>query len=588
MAINNSNAIFDGMVSFSGGQDAARNPVLLDDDQCQFAENVVFRGGKASTRPAFRTMTLNFTNNIEYDETGGHGGANPVGSEDAFKQGLFQTACFYDPSLQVDCFVVSIGGRMFQVVPHAASADVTELFLDKTNHATHSIAYMVQADRFLVIQDGENTPIIFDGVTARRAGADEIFTGTFMAYGLGRIVLVGKNFRDIYFGDLYGSQPGEPGASVLKFTETTFLSEGGAASLPFTMGHAKGAIFFPEQDTTMGQGELLVFAEKGMASFFLDLPREQWKTSKFQAMALIDIGATGHRTLTPVNSDIWFRSSDGWRTYRQARAEAKGWFQLPLSAEVSNYVDVETPEMLYLSSSIHFNNRLLATSTPVPNQGKPYHAGVLSLDFDILSSFGQNVHKPSWDGHWNNDGLRITQLVEGNFNGPHRAFAFGIDNDGFNCLYEIRDDQTKDTIGPITSSIVPKSFTFQEYFNEGKLEGGDIWFDEIRDTTTVEVWFKPDEYPEWVPWMIDTQDPIDPLTPIGIVGQIVNGQPTLRDGFRPRRSLIKPRRAIDPTTKRELYRFYELHQKIEWTGNASINRIRLTQDRETEKAKATR
>src|SRR4029077_13879933 len=131
----------------------------------------------------------------------------------------------------------------------------------------------------------------------------------------------------IYFGDLYGSHIGEPGASVLKFTETTFLSEGGAASLPFTMGHCKGLAFIPEQDTSMGQGQLFAFAEKGAASFFLSLDRTQWKTSQFQVMALIEIGATGDRNITPINSDLWFRSKDGWRTYRQARSEAKGWFQ---------------------------------------------------------------------------------------------------------------------------------------------------------------------------------------------------------------------------------------------------------------------
>lgn len=580
------NKEFDGMYSFSGGQDFGRNPILLDPDQCQNIENAVCRGGKLTTRPAFRKLTLNFTNNIEYDETGNHGGANPVGTQDAFENGLFQCACFYDPSLETDMFVVSIVGRLFTIVPHGTTADVTELYLDQQNRSNIPMAYMVQADRFHVTQDGENAPIIFDGVVARRAGPNEIFTGTIMTYGLGRIVLIGKNFRDIYFGDLYGSHDGEPGASVLQFTETTFLSEGGAASLPFTMGHAVGAIFFPEQDTTMGQGQLLIFAEKGMASVFLDLPREQWKTSKFQAMALIDIGGTGNRTLTPVNSDIWFRSTDGWRTYRQARAEAKGWFQLPLSTEVSNYVDVETPNMLNLASSIHFNNRLITTCTPIPNQGKPYHNGFLSLDFDVLSSFGQAAHKPSWDGHWS--GLKTTQLVEGMFAGKHRAFAFGLDSDGFNAFYEINEDETKDSSGPITSSVVPRSFTFNEYFNEGKLNGGDVWFNSVRDNTTVEAWFKPDDYPEWLPWMTNSHYPIPQLTPIGIAGQISGGMPTLRDGFSPRRSLGKPDVQTDPTTKRDLKLGYEFHTKIQWTGNASINRFRVASDKIVEKAKATR
>src|SRR5947207_9233547 len=106
--------IYDGTVSWAGGQDAGRNPVLLNDNQYQFGENVVCRGGKLTTRPSFRKMTSNFVNNIDYDETGGHGGANQVGSQSAFQNGLYQGALYYDPSLELEMFVVSIGGRLFQ------------------------------------------------------------------------------------------------------------------------------------------------------------------------------------------------------------------------------------------------------------------------------------------------------------------------------------------------------------------------------------------------------------------------------------------------------------------------------------------
>src|SRR5207244_3037258 len=121
-----------------------------------------------------------------------------------------------------------------------------------------------------------------------------------------------------------------------------------------------------------------------------------------------------------------------------------------LSTEVGNYVDVETPSLLDLASSIHFQNRLITTTTPIWNNGRPYHNGLLSLDFDVLSSFGQ-TQKPSWDGHWS--GIKIVQLVEGIFEGKHRAFAFGFDDDGFNALYEIDFSHTTDSSGTIVSSV---------------------------------------------------------------------------------------------------------------------------------------
>jgi len=577
--------VYDGVTSFAGGMDAGRNPVLIDADQCQSIENGVCRGGTLSPRPAFRNLTINFTNDIEYDETGNHGGANPVGSEVAFTTGLYQGALYYDPSLISEMFVVMVGGRIFQVVPRRTTADVTEINLTTQNRANIPIAYMVQADRWVIIQDGESGPIIFDGVVARRAGVNEIFTGKEMAYGMGRIVLVGKNERDIYFGDLYGSHEGEPGGSVLQFTETTFLSEGGAASLPFTMGHCHGLAFIPEQDTSMGQGQLFAFADKGAASFFLDLDRTLWKTSQFQVMALVDIGGRGHRAFTAVNGDIWFRANDGWRAYRQARAEAKGWFQLPLSTEVSNFVDVETPSLLDLASSIHFNNRLLTTVTPIWNQGRPYHNGILSLDFDVLSSFGQAAHKPSWDGHWS--GLQVTQLVEGRFNGDYRAFAFGLDDEGNNALYEIDDTATEDTSGPITLTVVPKSFTSNQYFNEDRLLDADTWFEGVRENTTIQSWFKPDDYPDWIPWRTSDHYPLPQLTPIGAPGALANGSPTLREGFMPRRGFGIPKCGTDKSTARDFLRGYEYHVKLSLTGNAGINRFRISTLNTTEKSKST-
>src|SRR4030095_15159026 len=60
------------------------------------------------------------------------------------------------------------------------------------NHSHMPIAYMVQADKYLIAQDGISKAIIYDGKKARRANLEgdsdstEIPTGTMMAYGMGR------------------------------------------------------------------------------------------------------------------------------------------------------------------------------------------------------------------------------------------------------------------------------------------------------------------------------------------------------------------------------------------------------------------
>lgn len=579
----NKGLAFDGVTGWQGGMDGGKRGNLIGADQYQEGENVTCRGGNLRTRPVWKKLPLTFENELFYDVAGGHGGNDPlIDTQSAFNEHLFQGALYYDPPNDEAMIVASIGGRMFKLVPRRTSFQVTELNLDKQNRRNIRAAYMVQADRFLLIQDGESSCIIYDGVSARRATQKEIPVGTMMAYGMGRVVLVGKNQKDIAFGDLYGSHEGEPGDSVLQFTETTYLSEGGAASVPFSMGHIKGLFFYPQQDTTMGQGELIVAAEKGMASFFLSLPREQWKNSTFQRMALLDIGGRGHRAFTPINGDVWFRAGDGWRMYRQARAESRGYAQLPMSTEVGKYVDKETEALLYLASSIRFNNRLITTSTPIPNQGRPYHNGLLSLDFDVLSSFGQ-AKLPSWDGHWS--GVKVTQLVEGLFDGVHRAFAFGLEDEQ-NVIYELVENETEDSVGPVTSYVIPRTFNFNSPFNETDLLDQELWVEGVKANTTPTIYFKPDRYPTWVPW--NSAVSMSVINPIDGADSIA-GIPTRNDGFKPRLASSTPLAGADTfSTNRELKRFYELDLRIEWEGYMEIKQLRIQGRTQVEQATSTR
>lgn len=572
MPIQDQQRIYDGVDSWASGMDGGKRGNLIAPDAYQEGENVVCRDGTISTRPRFRTLDPANLNNIWYDANGDYSTTPGTGTSTilAFLSGLYQGSLYYDPPNDEAAIMTMIGGRLFKLVPRPRFVEITEIVLPRQNRGNIPIAYLAQADRFLLVQDGESSCIIYDGVTARRAGKDEIPVGEIMVYGMGRVVLIGKNRKDILFGDLYGSHTGEPGDSVLKFTETTFLSEGGAASIPFNIGHIRGAAFMPQQDTTTGQGQLLVFAEKGMATFFLSLPREQWKQSQFQALALIDIGGMGHRAIIPVNGDVWFRSQDGWRAYRQAHAEARGWFQLPLSTEVGKWTLADTQNYLPYASGVRFKNRLILTSTPIPNNGRPYHNGLLSLDFAVLSSFGQ-AKKPSWDGHWS--GIRATELIEGNFNGVRRAFAFGLDEFGNNVLHELVEDAVEDTNGPVQSYVIPRTFNFSAPFNESKISDFDIWQENVKTNTYMSISFRPDRYPKFVPWNPTQQIPV--AMPIHNADTIV-GLPTVAPGFTPRLGIGTPLVDSDLlSTNRDLKRGYEVDMKIGWTGNMSIKQARF-------------
>lgn len=529
--IQDKNRIYDGWLSLEGGVDAGRAPELIDVNEAVSAENMTFRGGKPGTRPGFRIINETF-------EPMGHDGdpgqvwcyatphldvrqhlqgeyANPndvrfeeswfrnQNSEYIYRHGVFQTAMAFSPhNKSADCIMALIGGRLFKITP--GHPDITEASVDEfiitdtegpqlRNREDSTIAYMAQGDKYLFAQDGDSRCIIYTAGGARRAKLNvsrdntEVPVGTIMAYGMGRLCVV-VNERDIAFGDLFGSHDlPDPADSVPFFTERNFLTGGFDAAIPFNQGNVTGLAFFPQLDTSTGNGQLLAFAERGAAAFFLNLPRELWQTSAFQILALLTTGLRGHRSISVVNEDLWFRSDDGMRSYRQARSEPSGWAHIPLSTNVRQFLENDTDWMLKYTSAIYFDNRIIVTTSPIPNQGKPVHGGMVVVDFDILSSFGKQLaSKPAWEGHWTfPQGIQVIQLLTGIFNGVTRAFAFCL-VDGQNQLFEISIDD-KDDWGEqlIPWELVSRAFDFSKLtqqsspFSEVELYGGDIWLKDI-------------------------------------------------------------------------------------------------------------
>jgi hypothetical protein len=536
------NRIYDGWVSLEGGVDAGRMANQLDPNQVQSAINVSFRGGNASARPGFRRLDQKFPALAKqiyvYDQpltaapehwphdpwdwfhpsfnvkiVGEYAvkfNDNPdltLSSQDVYLNGKMQCAIAYSPHNGEDCIVAMIGGRMFKIVPGVNDAQVREIRVrsgkdekEVRNAKDFPIAYMCQADKWLIVQDGQSAAIIYDGTIARRSVTNtdvdhtEIPTGTIMAYGMGRLVVI-VNERDVAFGDLYGSHNlPDPADSVILFTERNFLAEGFDAAIPFTQGIATGAMFFPQLDTSTGNGQLMVFAERGAASFFLSLPRELWKTSQFQILSLLTTGLRGHRSISVVNEDLWFRSDDGMRSYRQARSEQGGWAHIPLSNNVKQYFGNDSDRMLKYASSIYFDNRIITTTSPMWYQGRPMHWGLVSVDFDIISAFSGSpdspqTSKPAWEGQWTlSQFIFPTQLLTGSFNGVTRAFLFGIDNNNQNQLFELSKDDKEDwddqcihweivTRGMDFSKLTPQAST---PFNEVELYDGDLWLSDVR------------------------------------------------------------------------------------------------------------
>lgn len=378
---------------------------------------------------------------------------------------------------------------------------------------------------------------------------------------------------------------------LLLFTETTFLAEGGAFSIPSRMGRIKTLTFVPMQDNATGQGDLIALCEKGAASFQVSVPRSQWKqTVGFQRVLFLDIGSVAESTQA-VNGDLFFRSADGngIRTYRNARAEFDGYGQTPMSSEIDPILSRDTLWLLNNVSFAYFDDRLLMTCWPqarakqaadsteaetlVTRATPVVYAGIAALDFRSVSS-NADKSAAAFDGVWT--GLNTLTLLQGDFEGDERLFALCFDpaqtgSGGVHTLWEItRDAQLDQSAGAekrVQATLIPRSFQFQETMTLKRLLRLDLWIDDIGGGPThdfeADVYYRPDNAPEWIPWFsvnecFVTESSSPQNLARGYVAQVRSPSPPLSDNA----ALNKP-----------AYLGYEFLVKIEWRGRARLSRV---------------
>lgn len=597
MPIADSTLILEGQQDFSGGMDSSLSPTLINENAVATAVNVTFRGGRPKSRPGFRQVSL---------VSGANSGLNILSNS------YFQGSAFYleRRANYNSCIIGVFGGNVIKI--DLGSLIVDRVYpLDNSGNPVVATAmdpfekcYFVQAEKYLIIQNGKNTALIWDGDNLYRSGVGPaastgavaqlhtIDPGTIMAYGQGRLFVASADRTEITAGDIvfggsteqvsitsgaasggkyriltasnhnlasgdrisitgHSSEFGINGtwevtvvdadefdidfsqtaatglggflsksnvgneSDLLRFTETTYLAEGGALQIPSFMGRITAMIFMPIQDTSTGQGDLLVFCERGTASFAVSAPREQWKaTPAFQRVVFQSIGATGPSCLATDNGDVFFRSFDGLRSYRNARAEINSYGQVPISAEMNSVLNFDTKSLLSEVSAITFDNRLLFTASPTINYAglNPTTATkqpvtfskIIALDFTTLSTVGAK-RSASYDGMWG--GLNVLQLVGGLVNGKPEAFVFAYDftNERLNVLWRITTDAMFDyplgaSAQRIQSILETRAYSFGTPSEQKRMIRADFWLSDILGRVDVNVYWRPDQYPCWRAW----------------------------------------------------------------------------------------
>ena len=155
MAAEKSNIVFDALNSFELGINSGVSPYRLPKNQLAFAVNATMRGDYVTNRPAYFNRQLIFSS----DDV-----------KAAFEGGLYQGGCYYQPDAGSQQIIVLISGRVYRITPLLTTATVDDITIPgDPDSATQPQAWLWQAEKWVIIQNGLDDPIFYDGISCRRS-----------------------------------------------------------------------------------------------------------------------------------------------------------------------------------------------------------------------------------------------------------------------------------------------------------------------------------------------------------------------------------------------------------------------------------
>lgn len=633
--ISDQNRLTEGMGSFLGGANSAVDPALIREDQYSWAENVDVRDGYPATRPGFKFVKLlpsgiiqgasRFASSRETLETiiGMIDGKlydlfpqsplvpardiSPVGENNVY---ISQQACL----TQTNNFLVAQDGLSPAIIYDGAvsfrSQNRTQLsspaviiescvLTAASNVITVPSLNDVQVGMLVVSEAGfvlNNTVVSsFDidnlTITLSQAAPKTIVTtlnlfspgvvrdnisipvGSIMCYGNGRLWVANGN--NLYAGDLVGSGLN----SEITFSEIIYLSGGG--SFYFTES-ITGMVFLPGVNSSVGQGELMVFTTTSIYAVKATVyDRTAWQSTVGMVRKTFSgPGAVSQDSIIVTDRDVYYRATDGLRSLTQ---NITGYATVSLadSLEARRIIQYDTGRWLPYTPGVIFGSRYFVGAAPrvqrVTNDSNQY-TGAHNIVFskfivkDFLAGADTGNPVPAYYGEWN--GLQICKFVEGMFEGQRRCFALTCDPDGKNCLYELMLSSTDDEIKPsrsgsvvstpINCSIEMRRFSFGTPLEIKEFFRADVGFSEIYGGLTWDLEYTPDFLNVFYPVQSRNLEYEQ-----GTLELTTQAPPTLPLGFKTVRT-VKPTSACVDTSNRLSNFGFMFQGKISWVGRGKL------------------
>lgn len=501
--------LFDGSSSFEGGVNSikvttiqsARTPNGLARNELAWLVNATVRDGGITQRTGWQ----------------------PRGTIQPGKS-IYQGASVYEPDSANPYIVALIGGNTYKVDPDFLSQPInlTAAFASTGMPASEPQAYFCQGEKYLVIQAGDNVtkPLFWDGTTLRRSkgitntavapgtpGINEIPAATAMAYYQGRLWYAQQ--RQVSAGDIVGGPSGTAGNqfrdAILNVTENPLVVGGDGFTVPSNAGNIRGLSFLATLDTTLGQGNLMVFTRKSIYSLYVPITRANWiaaNSSNAPLMTIVQItnGSVNDRSIVSVNGDLFYQSLEpSIRSLISALRYFQQWANPPTSSNENRILEFVDRGLMHFSSGIEFDNRLLQLTLPTQKPQGVIHQAVLPLDFTPLSTLQKQL-PPTWEGHY--EGLDFLHLLQMDFGGRQRAFGIVLSRlDQSIQLWELTNaERFENGDNRVEWQIEFPAYTWGDETKLKKLVGAELWIDSIYGTVEFTLEYRPDSDVCWKPW----------------------------------------------------------------------------------------
>lgn len=473
----------DGYQSFQGGMNEGVSPSRIGSSQTQKNVNISLKKNSLKPRPPLRQVSgftfseasdLPFSGAISYRENFLTGRAQ--------HNGKYQTEFGEYIVRVINGVIYLVNPRTWLVTPIPVAGFSPIAGTNCTQINGH------QADRYYVIYDWPNTPIVIENFTARRADQSNqeiprAYIGTFVQ----NRIFAGN--AGIEFGASDPVSPSNPLAPIT-FKESivdpdtnpspAYPEQFFALSYVERLSNITAMGFLKQTDGTspLGFGPLFVSTKEAIHLFRVNEPRSRWEEIEFGSAYIFNYGVVGQKAQENVGPDLFYRSFDG-QIYSTATlySDQRRWGNTHISREIEDSLLTVNKDLLHHSALGYFENKLYVTLQPFVVEAKSLFGRAVE-DY-VFNGFGVMEINNTTGLTAQNSSPVWSSMYSGQFNDvlevDNRLFFFGRScKNNQNAIWEVEDSQgddwIPDTHKPIRSRVYTKEFNFDTTFQDKVLK----------------------------------------------------------------------------------------------------------------------